>query len=218
VLLDQPGAGCVEAAIEDHIHHFSVTITHDGVVVTGVEGTAIRAPWDLCAGAVAVLAELVGSPIGARPNAGDPSRHCTHLLDLAATAIRFAGDPAPASRIDLEVRGWSTDRCTAGAVRSDGTALHWLVEDGTIRAPEQFAGRALGRGFTRFTAALDAGTAELALLLRRAVLMRRARGIDLDRFDVLAESGVAPGTCFASRSDRIHLARRNRGSSLPELP
>lgn len=217
VLLAQPQPGIVEASIEDHIHHFSVVVTHEQGTVVAVEGAAIRAPWDLCPGAVAALGVLVGSPIGVRPKVGDPGAHCTHLLDVAATAIRFGGDPDVERRIDLEVTGWSGRRATARAVRLDGPTLSWVVEGDTIVAPEPFAGHRLGRGFTNLVGALDPETAELALLLRRATRMRPARGIDLDRFAVLAESGVIPGSCFASQPDRIGVARRNRGSTLPEL-
>lgn len=217
VLLAQPRPGIVEASIEDHIHHFSVVVTHERGSVVAVEGDAIRAPWDLCPGAIEVLTDLVGSPIGVLPRVGDPSAHCTHLLDVAATAIRFAGHSAVERRIDLEVVGWATPRSTARAVRHDGPALRWTVEGDLVVEPEPFTGRRLGRGFTDFVAGLDPETAELALLLRRATRMCRSRSIDLDRFDVLAESGLIPGSCFASQPDRIGVARRNRGSTLPEL-
>ena len=48
--------------------------------------------------------------------------------------------------------------------------------------------------------------------------MSASRGIDLDRFDRLSQSAVPPGSCFASQPQRIELARRNRGSSVSELP
>ena len=48
--------------------------------------------------------------------------------------------------------------------------------------------------------------------------MSASRGIDLDHFDRLSHSAVPPGSCFASQPHRIGLARRNRGSSVPDLP
>src|SRR3546814_16735316 len=84
-------ADAVEAELEDHIHHVVVIVHHDHHEVTGVEGRAIRLPWSLCPGAISQLEELVGAPVGVAPAVADAGTHCTHLLESALTAVRFAG-------------------------------------------------------------------------------------------------------------------------------
>ena len=42
--------------------------------------------------------------------------------------------------------------------------------------------------------------------------------VDIDSFEVLQDSGVPQGSCYASQPQRIEIALRNRGSSLPALP
>jgi len=218
LVLRRTPEGAVEGAIEDHIHHFQVRVEHRDGRVTAVEGRAVRAPWTLCPGAGAQLAELVGTAVGSQARSGDPTAHCTHLLDLAVVAIRFVADRAVARRFDLTVTGWERAERTATARRDDGLTIRWTVREDTITDPPPYAGRALGAGFTSWAAtALDADEAEMALLLRRATWMSASRGIDLDRFDRLSESALPPGSCFASQPERIDLALRNRGSTLREL-
>lgn len=216
VVLHRTAAGVVEASVEDHIHHFEVRVEH-GDEVTGIDGRAVRAPWSLCPGAIAGLQELVGSPVGTFPRVDDRAVHCTHLLDLAMAAVHAAADPTLDRTIELTVTGWDTPRSSAEARRSDGTTLQWTVEGRQIVGPEAFRGRSLAAGFSALLAELDRDTAELAFLLRPATWMGAARGIHLDDFDVLSDSFLAPGSCFASQPDRIHIATRNRGSSIPAL-
>lgn len=173
----------VEAEMEDHIHHFAVRVTHDGARVTGVEGRPVRTPWSLCGGAVAVLDELVGAAIGTMPLVPDHHQHCTHLLDVARCAVRFAGDPVPTRSIEVAVHEWETD------------------------APR-----------FEITADPDDGAPEVDLLVRRCTWMARSRGIDLDVYDTLDQSmGARAGVCYASQPQRIHLATRNRGTTLDRL-
>lgn len=219
IALARPTASSVTGAIEDFMHHFEVFVEHRDGVVTDVTGTAVRAPWSLCPGAAAHLQELVGTPVGVVPRAADPTQHCTHLLDLALLAVRFAGGSAPSRRMDLEASGWEGDELLATARRDDGAVLEWTVQGRTIIGPAPYAGRHLQAGFGSWVGTqLEPDEAELALALRRTVLMSPSRGIDLDDFARLAESGVLRGSCFASQPERIELGRRNRGASLGELP
>ena len=219
VVLRRTADDLVDGEIEDHIHHFAVRLGHRDGRVTEIEGRAVRAPWSLCPGATAPLAELVGAPVGSPAPRVDPTAHCTHLLDLAVVALRFAAGSPATRRFSLDITGWDQPELTASARRDDGPAFRWTVRGGIITDPEPYVGRHLGSGFTAWaTDALDDDEAELALLLRRATWMSASRGIDLDRFDRLSQSAVPPGSCFASQPQRIELARRNRGSSLPDLP
>lgn len=218
VLLERRADDVVEASIEDFIHHFRLELEHDGTVITELRGVTVRAPWSICPGATTQLRELIGSRVDQAPRPPDPTEHCTHLLDLAGVAIRFATATDSTRQIDLEVIGWDGPEATATARRDDGLALRWTVRDWTVVDPEPYAGRSLGGGFGSWAASsLTGDEAELALLLRRATLMSPSRGIDLDDFDRLSESRVIRGSCYASRPERIELGRRNRHSSLPQL-
>jgi Protein of unknown function (DUF2889) len=219
VVLRRTASDVVDGEIEDHIHHFGVRLGHREARVTAIEGRAVRAPWSLCPGASAQLAVLVGAPVGVPPPGIDPTAHCTHLLDLAVVALRFAAGGPAARRFALDITGWDTPELTASARRDDGRSLRWTVRGRTITGPEPYAGQRLGSGFAAWASAtLDDDDSELALLLRRATWMSASRGIDLDQFERLSQSAVPPGSCFASQPQRIELARRNRGSSLPDLP
>jgi hypothetical protein len=219
LLVRRLGPTSVEAELQDHLHHVAVTIGYQHGRVSSVQGRGVRLPWSLCPGAIAQLHELVGSEVGATPSVADLGAHCTHLLECAASAIRFAGSDAASHRYDVSVSDWHTPVATAAARREDGLELVVETDGKSILAPEHLSGRALGAGFTRWAnQELDADHLELAVLLRRAIWMRWSLKFDLDAFDVLSESGVHEGSCYASQAQRIHIATRNRGSSLRELP
>ena len=217
--LRRPAPTTVEAELQDHIHHVVVTIGHRDGRVRSVDGRGVRLPWSLCPGAAAELAELVGSEVGTTPAVADAGAHCTHLLDAASSAVRFAGSDAPSRRYDLTVTDWDAEVATGTAHRDDGLELVLRSDGLTFVDPPPYRGRSLGAGFTRWaTGTLDADRAELALLLRRAIWMRLSLAIDLDRLDVLSQTGIPPSSCYASQPQRIDVAIRNRGSSLPALP
>jgi hypothetical protein len=216
--LHRPTPASLEVELEDHIHHVAVSIEHGDGRVGSIAGRGVRLPWSLCSGATAQLDELVGSALGASPAVDDAGAHCTHLLDAASSAIRFGGSDAASRRYDLTVTDWNTQVATGRARRDDGRELV-VRTDGRTILDRPYEGRSLGAGFARWAMdALDPDEAELALLLRRAIWMRASPAIDLDQLDVLRESGVPPGSCFASQPERIDVAIRNRGSSLHELP
>lgn len=210
----------VTGSIQDHIHDFQVRVTHADGNVTDIAGSAVRAPWAICAGAARQLADLVGQPIGAQPRVADPSAHCTHLLDVAGHAIRFAGLNLARRSFDITVDGWRTRAISAIANRDDGSSLSWAVEDYRIVSPKPFAGRdVIGPGFTAWAAAtVDPDIFELAVLLRRATAMSSSRGIDLDLSERLSDTDLPAGTCFASQPHRIDAAVRNRGTSASGIP
>jgi len=207
------GDGTVTAAIEDFNHHFEITVAHDGERVTGFTANPVRAPWSQCPGAAAELDELVGAPIGVRPASAHPDRHCTHLIDLACVAVRFAGSTGR-RRYDAEITDWDQPISSAVIVRDDGLRLEWQVSRMAIEGPEPYTGRSLGGGFTPWVLTeLDADTAEAALILRRAAWMSPSRGFDLDSFATLDQTGLGEGVCFATQPQRIHIATRNVGAA-----
>ena len=223
--LHRPTPTTVEAELEDHIHHVVVSLAHDDTRVLSIDGRGVRLPWSSCPGAVGALRELVGSAIGSRPVVGDMGAHCTHLLDCASSAVRFAGTDASSRRYTLSVTeaGDEDDRhgviVTAVARSDDGRELELRTDGTTILEPTVHHGRSLRAGFSRWaTDELDPEDAEMAILLRRAIWMRLSIAIDLDQLDVLSQSGVPRSSCYASQPERIHVATRNRGTSLHELP
>ena len=202
----------VVASIEDYQHHFEVSLTHDGETVTSISGRAVRAPWTPCGDAAGELRELVGVPIAERTRVGAPDRHCTHQLDIACLAVRFAGCGIAHRTFDLTVSDWDTPAATAVLERDDGFRIEWTFDRSVITSPPPYAGHGLGSGFTDWAlSTLEPDIAEAALVLRRAAWMAPARGIDLDAYDVASESGLTEGVCYTGQPARIHIARRNRG-------
>src|SRR3546814_6276769 len=134
-------ADAVEAELEDPIHHVVVIVHHDHHEVTGVEGRAIRLPWSLCPGAISQLEELVGAPVGVAPAVADAGTHCTHLLESALTAVRFAGTTAGDRRYDLEVTDVEGDAgqpsVLAVARRDDGFELTLHTDGRQLLAPDR---------------------------------------------------------------------------------
>jgi hypothetical protein len=210
--LTAPTTRSVEARIEDFQHHFEVSLTHDGSVVTSIHGRAVRWPWSTCVEAAHQLEELVGAPVGQLPRVQDPGMHCTHQLDLALSAVRFAGSGRTSRSFDVMVTDWGTAAGRAVLERDDGLRLDWTLDGFTITAPELFAGQQIGAGFARWAhEALDADSGEAALILRRAVRVAPMRTLDLDTMSVAAESGLTEGVCYTAQPERLHIATRKRG-------
>ncbi|MCU1377493.1 MAG: hypothetical protein JWN29_476 [Acidimicrobiales bacterium] len=207
------GDGTVTATVEDYNHHFDLRLTHDAALVTGFSVDPVRAPWSQCPGAAAELDELVGRPVGVRPTSASPDRHCTHLIDLACVAVRFAGSTGR-RRYDVTVTDWDQATSTAAVQRDDGLRVEWQVGRMAIEGPDPYTGRSLGAGFTPWALReLHAEVAEAALILRRAAWMSPSRGFDLDAFATVADTGLGEGVCFATQPERIHLATRNLGTA-----
>ena len=207
-----PDAHTVEASIQDHQHHFEVTLTHDGDVVTSLSPRAVRWPWSTCAEAGRALDELVGRPVHELPRVDDAGLHCTHQLDLASSAVRFAGSGLAQRAFDVTVTNWGTPDGHAVIERDDGLRLVWRLDGLTITSPAPFAGQSIGAGFARWaTAELDPDTAEAALILRRAVWVSPMRTLDLDALDVAGDSGLREGACYTAQPGRLDTATRNQG-------
>jgi hypothetical protein len=148
-----------------------------------------------------------------RPASARPDRHCTHLIDLACIATRFAGTTGR-RRYDATITGWHEAVAHALIERDDGLRIEWRVGRSTIESPPPYAGRSLGAGFTPWVlATFDAETAEAALILRRAAWMSPSRGIDLDAYATLDQTGLGEGVCFATQPQRIRIATRNVGAA-----
>ncbi|MFP5306390.1 MAG: DUF2889 domain-containing protein, partial [Gammaproteobacteria bacterium] len=86
----------VRSEVEDDYHCMRVTVRHDGMAATAVEGEVLRAPWTTCPGAAEQLRQTF-SGVALRDFAarGEKQANCTHLHDLATLAAAHALDSAP---------------------------------------------------------------------------------------------------------------------------
>jgi hypothetical protein len=211
----------VAAGVEDEMHHFELTVRHDGSVVTAVGGTPVRWPWSPCYDSPNALAALVGLPLTATPADiaawTDAREQCTHQFDLTTLAISHAARHVAggANRRDYvtEVPDWNEAPFTARLWRDGDLFLDWTCSRETVLEPEQFRGAPLKQRFFAWCANnLDSDTAEAAQMLRRAVWLSPARKVDLEDMDDATESGLALAICYTSQAERMPVAIRSRNS------
>ncbi|MEY2476172.1 MAG: hypothetical protein QOG87_1487 [Actinomycetota bacterium] len=218
--LRAPDGRTVVADLEDDFHRFRLTFSHDGTVITGLDGEAIRYPWATCPEAEARLRALVGTPLADRCTAvaqhDDPKQNCTHLFDLAGLCSTHALAGRKTRRYDAYVPE-AVERRTRPVLWRDGEAvLDWDVEKRTVvDGTPPFAGISLTGGFVRWADdTLDPEMAEAAIVLRRAWDIARARGRDLDvMVDARPLAELLPGACFTMQPDIAARAARMTGTA-----
>lgn len=201
------------ALLHDDFHHFRVRVRHDGATVLGISAEMLRGPYSLCPRAGEELRHLVGGAVTA--GMGEvvarvaARRQCTHQLELAALAIAAIGRGRDCA-YDAGVRVVGPDRFDADAVCSSRISLAWQVSGDHINAPGRFAGIGIGAGFSMWvTATLPAEEAECALVLRRCVVLARARR-HLEKLDARSDA-PANGYCWVQQPGTAESARRLRG-------
>lgn len=212
-------AGVVHADMEDDSHRFGVTLRHDGLHVTAIEGRALRVPWSLCPGAIGVLCRLVGMPLAPAPLAAsafaDQKQQCTHLFDLAAIAVSHAARDIAARdyRIDGPWYEIEVPR-TITLYRDNEAVLEWVLRGNSIVGPEPYASIGV-KSLLQWAVQqpVDPDALEALFVLRRAVLISGSRTLDLDRLATADQTGHGIGACYVHQPERITLARRNVGSS-----
>ncbi len=210
----------VVADLEDDFHRFRLTFVHDGTVITGLDGEAIRYPWATCPEAEARLGALIGTPLAERCTAvaqhDDPRQNCTHLFDLAGLCSTHAKAGRTHRRYDAYVPE-AVERRTRPVLWRDGQAvLTWNVEKRTVvDGTQPFADVSLTGGFVRWVdETLDPETAEAAIVLRRAWDIARARGRDLDVMaDARPLAELLPGACFTMQPETAARAARMTGTA-----
>lgn len=205
VTLDATDRSTVVAALEDDPHAFSVSLSHDGQRVTGIRAHAERHPLSTCSGATGPISALVGAPLTLASldlkQHADPRANCTHLFDLAGWAIAHAArGEAVVRRYDIVIPDAIDGRTEAVLRRDARDVLRWVIEHGSITAPERFAGQAVLGGFTRWASSTLSGEElEHALMLARGYFVSLARVFDM----VSAGSHPAknhpmpPGSCYS---------------------
>lgn len=192
VLTPEPGA--ISGALEDDVHRFHLRLEHDGTTITGVAARSVRIPMTGCPGASTFIAERLTGRSLAEVAAEDSRAHCTHLYDLAVACAAHAGDARP-SRYDFKVADRAGTRTTA-VVELDGKqVLLWQLDGTAILGPGDWAGREL-KGLSRWKHELSARDAELAELLRRAILVSGVRNFFDDTSEPASTRTHRMGACF----------------------
>ena len=209
--------GEARAVIEDDFHRFRVMVRHDGHTVTGARSFTFRSPYTLCAAADGRLDELIGQPVtSALPVLTrdiDARQQCTHQFDLACLAIAMAARGPGSRTYHARVDDSEDNRYRARLDRDGVEVLAWDMDGETIAGPEPFAARSIHGGFTAFVAqTLSGDEAEAALILRRAVFISAARGVD-EWTDSLPHA-LKTGGCWVQQPERYQKALRNKGTTL----
>jgi len=208
-------AGRAVAEVEDDFHHFIVTVLHAEGAVTDARGQAIRYPWSQCPMAGAALAGLKGLAIGLDATAvyrhADPLGQCTHMLELAALAISQAARGPGVRRYDVEANDPVDGRVTVDLSRDGRPFGRWVLHDGLIVEPAALAGQRPAALRSSMLRELPPQDAETTLILRRAVHLAGARGLDVDKFPNAAAMNRAPA-CYVFRPGVAEQAARRYGS------
>jgi hypothetical protein len=230
ISLDHRAAGTVVGWLEDHYHHFGVTIVHDGSLVRDIRTAAPRHPWETCPGTRIPLRALIGKPLFTRASRLgaliDMRQQCTHVFDLVALTVAQAATARPDRLYEAIV----TDRATtlnpnaqtaaqthifgrgrATLLQDNQPVMEWDLDDRMIVGPAAYGGHSLGDGFRAWTESLPEDQAEYATILRRAILVAGGRNQDLDEFRVAADQRMPP-VCYAFQPERRDLGLRMWGS------
>ncbi len=186
--------GKVVGELEDTMHGFRSTISHDGSTVLSVTGEAIRYPVDACPGAVEPLQELVGLPLTLSAEdinkQGKPFSNCTHLYDLSILAIAHANyNSSNNSHLNNvnNVRQYDvavTDEVETGSkaeVWLDGELIHgWQAEMFQVTEPESLKGNTLFKGFSIWAKSQFSDMElEAAHVLQKGYFVAQARRYDM---------------------------------------
>ena len=209
----------VRADLEDDLHRYAVIVRHDGAAVTAVRGLPLRVPWSLCPQSAQALDRLVGMPLSPHPLAvfrhTDGTQQCTHMFDLAGLAVAHAARGIARRRYDIEAPYFRATGPRTLSLRRDGAdILHWTIDGITLLAPKPFAGRDVRRLPAWADATLsDPDMIEAIALLRRAVLISKARLHDWDIFPTAADTGHGTGACYVFQPGVQEQAVRMRGTA-----
>jgi len=203
-----PGEGWIGGAVEDDMHHFRLRFDHEDGVIVAARSSAVRHPWTGCGGAPDhIVARLTGDTL-AEVARRDPKEHCTHLFDLSVLMAAHAGDSAP-TILDMRVADAVQGRTTATLHCNGAERLRLNIDGSVIDAPEPYAGLDL-KQVSRWKNDLDPETAELMVILRRAVYVSSARQY-IGRMPAGMEGTQSPlaehAPCFNYRSPVIEETR-----------
>lgn len=207
------------ADLEDDLHRYAVMIEHDGACVTAIQGLPVRVPWSLCPQSVKALDRLIGMPLSPNPLAvfrhTDGSQQCTHMFDLAGLAIAHATRGTRLRQYDIEAPYLQEKGARSLSLRRDGREiLNWTIDGTTLLAPEAFAGHDIKRMSAWAESAFpDPDNFEAIVILRRSVLISKARLHDWDIFPTAADTNHGTGACYVFQPGVQERAARMFGTA-----
>jgi hypothetical protein len=221
ISLDHRGPGVVVGWLEDHFHHFGVTIEHDGAHVRDIRTASPRYPWATCPGTIGPLRALIGKPLIRRASELgsliDMRRQCTHVFDLTSLVMVQAAtrrpdrvyeaivDDRPVVRNPAARAANEMNNYGAGSVslKLDGhIAMEWQLDDRSITGPAPYGGHSLEAGFRAWTEAMPEEEAEYATIMRRAILVAGGRYADFGLYRSAADQNMPP-VCYAYQPERV---------------
>lgn len=193
--LIDPRPGMVVAAIEDDMHHFRVTLVHDGETVSEVRTEAIRWPWTTCPAAGDHLARrMTGARLAELGQIDPPQSHCTHQYEIALLAAAHALDAGPVlySAFAADRHG----RSQHGELFRNGVkVLDWMMEGSRIVSEGPWQDRDL-RQFKEWSGLLAPDEVEAVKVLRRVIHTSSARLWDGRGYPTADMVTGSAGACY----------------------
>lgn len=203
----------VVAEMEDDFHHFRISLTHDGNVVTSIRGESIRFPWSTCGQEAAKkIEDLAGCRLESLYHQlAIESRYaqCTHLFDLVQLAVNHAVEPH-CSRLYQSTVTLVPKRGPVQAVilLNGEPLLDWQIDNGAITSPTSYAGARIDAlaGWV-YSQKLPPELIEANLVLQRAVHVSYGKIYAWHSIEWASEQNLPP-TCYTLQSDQASRAAR----------
>lgn len=213
----------VFAAVEDCVHGFEVTLSHDGEQVISVDATPKRTPFTSCHMAAEPLQKLVGQHLDQDAKAlnqwMNPQSNCTHWLDLAVLATIHAGRViaglAPeVLQYQIDVPDENDAPVMAKVFCNDVCVVEMEVADWQIVSGE-FAGQSLFKGFHKWASLIEDDVLREALyLLQKGYFVSTARRFDLNALagEPANAHAMMRGACFTYSEPSVDIAVRTENT------
>lgn len=220
VLFDVSATEC-RIAMEDEHHYFVIHLGHDGERITSLTSAALRTPWSICPQAERRLQAFVGQPLRQRIavslDAIDGKQQCTHQYDLLMVALSQARRPGRREYL-CKVIGAMYEYRHAQLWLNDEQLLDWHLKGTRIDSKDVFDQRDLRTVMSWADETLDDQTLEALYVMRRAVMVAAAKGVNLD---LISDAGKLmkrqAGACFAFQPERADSAMRMVGSTRSDV-
>lgn len=198
--------GAMVAQVDDSFHSYWLLIAHDGDAITAIDADFLRAPTNMCSGAIGGLAALRGTRLST------PQRHlkallpqpsnCTHLTDLALWTMAQVDADATWDILIPDARE-GVSRITI--CRDDRLIHQWQIAGFDMVGPQPYGGRPLMRGFMKWASEAFSGDVLLAAtMLQRGLFVARGRQHIVDRApsQPLSSASGMEGSCWSYSAER----------------
>lgn len=193
------------AALEDDYHAMSVTLSHDGVLITDLHSDMDRVPWTTCPGATNVISQtFTGLALDAVTEVGGKRLNCTHLYDLTLLAAAHAADAEPTC-YDIAVAD-PVEGVVQAEIRRNGVCvLGFQHRADQLTQPVEAAGRSLFDLRDWIVGLPDAAGREAARLLQWATIIAHGRALTMAQH---ATTKPLAASCYTFHDDRRQSAER----------